>query len=642
MTGPVPRAGDGSTAAQERATSIVELSLALAELTQDALRLEEEVVRRVAHLVGYATALWRKDDEGQIDLRAFYHPDPAVRDEMVELARGATHHSENGVLPHAWRLPSPLVLDADQLQQWRPLMQPAYQEYFSRHGMASLMIVPLRVGSRTVALLGSSRDHLPAHDDDAQTFLTQVSGIVAVALENERLHRQLRQQLGEQNRAHLAAHRAAVHDPLTGLPNRRLLLQHLGALAAREEQGVALLLLDLNDFKHINDSYGHSAGDAVLKEVADALKLLVEQHAGSQRVTLARLGGDEFAVVVPEPPGVVAAEELAQLIVSRVAVPLRSVPDDVVLHASVGVARGRAAEASRLLREADIAMYRAKRNGLGWTSWSPSVDAGAEVLLQEIAELRQALGRDELEVHYQPLVDVTHRRSALVAEALVRWRHPRRGLLAPDQFLPLVRQTTEMPRLTELVLRQVVADLRDWHRSGPVQVAVNVEAAVLSSPRFLPQLLQALGQHALPPAVLCLELTESELLTREGAALLREVRAAGISVAIDDFGTGYSSLAYLADLDLDRLKLDQSFVRRLQAGGRPRTLIGHLVRLVSELGFEVVAEGVETAEEAAALAALGVSWQQGFHFARPMPAGDLTRWHAGRAPGAGPVPDATS
>ncbi len=314
-----------------RAEAIAELSLALAELTADPVRLEQEVVRRVGELVGDATALWRKDDEGQIQLVAFSHRDPEVREAMQRLSAAATHSNEVRVLPHAYALSEPDVLGAAALRDWLPLMQPAYREYAAWYGMSSLVIVPLRVAGRTVALLGVSRDSPPEHDEDDRRLVAQVAAVVAVALDNERLQTQLRGQLAERDRAHLAAHRAALHDPLTGLANRRLLRHHLTGLAARGDQAVGLLVLDVDGFKHVNDSFGHDRGDAVLREVATRLQEVVAEHATSRRVTLARLGGDEFAVVVPQNDRTAHPTTLAEGLVAALGAPLTSLPDGVTV-----------------------------------------------------------------------------------------------------------------------------------------------------------------------------------------------------------------------------------------------------------------------------------------------------------------------
>ena len=282
---------------RQRASAIAELSLQLAETTSTAL-LEASVVRWVSELVGDGAALWRRDDEGHIELRATTHRDPERREYVVRESPGASHSDTEGVLPHVWRAGVPVRLGPDELAVWLPVMQPAYQEYARTFGMVSLLLTPLRVGGRVIAVLGVTRDEAPELGDDDERFVAQIGAVIAVALDHDRLLRQARSSLSEQNRAHLAAHRAALHDALTGLPNRRLLLERLHALSSREDQLLALLIIDLDNFKDLNDAHGHSAGDAALVEVAQRLRALVEDPRLGGRTTLARLGGDEFAVLL--------------------------------------------------------------------------------------------------------------------------------------------------------------------------------------------------------------------------------------------------------------------------------------------------------------------------------------------------------
>ncbi len=612
--------------AAQRAAGIADLCRALADLSAEAGSLEQEVVRRVGDLVGDATALWRKDDEGALDLVAFHHRLPDRRAEMARLSEGVTHDSQVGVLPHVWREKEPVVLDAAALEQWRPLMQPAYREYMRLYGMVSLVVVPLRVRGATVALLGASRDEEPGHSAEDVEFVAQVGAVVAAALDNDRLLRQLRQRLHEEERAYRAASHAALHDPLTGLANRRLLLDRLHAVGERgDAASAALLLVDLDRFKDVNDFYGHGVGDEVLVEVARRLDGVVRDGAHG-RATLARLGGDEFAVLLEEGA---SAPHVADEVLREVKRPLASLPSRTSISASIGAAHGLDSDPSALLRRADIAMYRAKRERLGWAAYRPELDGAAEVRLRDIAELRTALSERQLRLHYQPVVPAQPELSGgpAVVEALVRWQHPRRDLLLPAVFLPLASQTGLMLELSAVVLDLALRDNASWRRRGlDVQVAVNVGADVLASDGFVALVLDLLTEHGVPAERLCLELTESEVLSAEGAELLTRVRAAGVAVALDDFGTGYSSLSSLADLPLDRLKFDQSFVRRLSSGAHGARLVTGLVRLVHDLECPIVAEGVETDAELRLLADLGVEWVQGYAVSRPLTPEHLVSW----------------
>jgi diguanylate cyclase (GGDEF)-like protein len=627
--------------ALRRAESIAELSLALAAHPGGGGRLENEIVVRVAELVGDATVLWQKDDRGKIRPSAFHHRNPDVRGHMEELARIAAQSTDEGLLPFVWQMEAPLVLDEDELKNWRSNMRAAYQEYFRVHGMVSLAIVPLRVRGAPVALLGVSRDELPGHSADDVRFVTQVGAVVAVALDNERLQVQLREQLAEQKRATTAAHRAAVHDPLTGLANRRVLVDRLHAAASRQAGSTALLLIDLDGFKYINDLHGHSFGDVVLTEVADRLSSAVNSSPDAEQSTLVRLGGDEFAVLLsavtaPQQPGSMAERLLASL-----REPLTRVDLSTPISASIGVAVGPARAASLLLRHADIAMYRAKRQRVGWTTFDATVDAPAQTRLRDTAQLRHAINDGELRVLYQPLVRSPPQpegdREAHRVEALVRWQHPDGRLMLPSTFLPLAKQAEVMTELTHAVLSTALSDVARWQADDlKVQVSVNVTADVMGRPGFVDDLHRRLAEHHLNPSALCLELTETELLAG-GTGLLQTLANDGICVAIDDFGTGYSSLAYLADLPLERLKLDQSFVGRI-FDPRISRLVGGLVATVHELGYEVVAEGVEDRDTALAMERIGVAWQQGFFYCGPLPAAATERWI--REPQRPRVPDA--
>jgi EAL domain-containing protein (putative c-di-GMP-specific phosphodiesterase class I) len=273
------------------------------------------------------------------------------------------------------------------------------------------------------------------------------------------------------------------------------------------------------------------------------------------------------------------------------------------------------------MRRADIAMYRAKRTRTGWAEYEAGRDGAAEVRLHELTDLDRALADRGLHVVYQPIVARAGPEQAgpLLVQALVRWDHPGRGHLSPADFLPLAQQSGRMGALTDVVLGIALGDLARWHGEGrDVQVSVNVGAEVLAAASFLPALEHRLGDAGLAPGALCLELTESEVLSPEGRRLLEQVRATGMTVALDDFGTGYSSLSYLADLPLDRLKLDRSFLRRLSADARMARFVGGLVGLVHGLDLPVVAEGVEQQAEADRLDELGVAYQQGFLHSRPV------------------------
>ena len=618
-------------AAAARAAAIAELSLSLAELTSDTGRLQELIVRRIGELVGDAAALWTKDEDGALELAAFHHHDDDVRRHMVELSRVATHSTEQGVLPLAWDAPGPVVLAGDVLSGFLPMMQPAYRDYVAAHGMVSLVVVPLRVRGATVALLGVSRDREPVHAAQDVAFLQQVGAVSAVALDDNRLLQSLHRQVAEQRQLRDSAQRAALHDPLTGLPNRRLLVERLHDITVGEDGAAALLLVDVDGFKAVNDFYGHTVGDGVLVEIAARLAEAVLESEAPAGTPLVRLGGDEFAVLLAGPGSAGRSEAVARALLEALEPPLMALDQRTSLAASVGIATGRTEHAEELLHRADIAMYRAKRTGAGWAVYEAELDAPARTRLRDIGQLQTALQRGELVVHYQPVV-AREPGAALRLEALVRWQHPDRGLLLPVDFLPLAQSTGLMSELTRQVLDRAMSDVGRWTAAGhDVQVSVNVTADSVAVPGLADDLLRRLSVHGLQPSALCVELTESELLVPTAASSLQSLRRAGIVVAVDDFGTGYSSLAYLADLPLDLVKLDQSFVRRINGHGRANTLVTGLVDFVHDLGFDVVAEGVERPRQSELLHRLGVEWQQGFLFSRPLSADDALRWLTAQA-----------
>ena len=397
---------------------------------------------------------------------------------------------------------------------------------------------------------------------------------------------------------------AAEIDALTGLPNRRGLDRLLAeAVADAERSGtpLSLALIDLDHFKAVNDSQGHSEGDSLLTSTAAAWAALLEPGQ-----VLARQGGDEFTVVVPG-----ASVTCAVAVVDRLR---QAVPHGRTC--SAGVAEWDPEESlSLLFASADAALYEAKRAGRNCTRHH---NHGASL----VAELRRALAHGELTVHYQPLVTLPEG-AAVGTEALVRWQHPERGLLLPGEFLPHVQQGEVMAEIGRFVLATACAQAARWHRAGvPGAVAVNVSGQELLSPGYLPALRQVLAETGLPAHALVLEVTETSLDADHDAALevLTAVRQLGVRVAIDDFGTGYSSLSRLDRLPVDILKIDRSFVRDLAPNTSRAPLVQAVVALGVALGLEVVAEGVEHPYQARLLADLGCPFAQGFLYSRAVPA----------------------
>jgi diguanylate cyclase (GGDEF)-like protein len=412
----------------------------------------------------------------------------------------------------------------------------------------------------------------------------------------------------------------AQTDVLTGLPNRAFFLARLDELNSQlMDRGptFSILMLDLDRFKNVNDSLGHGAGDALLRLVAQRLKSAVRTTD-----VLARLGGDEFAVIQEGCEDQRACStELAARIAKLVAEPFLLPGHRVEIGTSIGIAiapdHGRDQE--QLLKKADLALYRSKSAGRNcFTIYDEAMSAELEARNTLEGDLRDAIARCQLEVHYQPFMDATTgaRRGF---EALVRWRHPARGLIPPDQFIPLAEETGLIVPLGEFVLRRACADAADW--PSDLMVAVNLSPIQFKEADLFDVICAALRDSGLSPQRLEIEITESVLLERgaENHAFMERLKHIGIELALDDFGTGYSSLSYLTAFPFDKIKIDKSFIRNLTHQPRSSAIISSIVTLARGLDMSVTAEGVETAEEFERLKALGVNFAQGYLFGRPLP-----------------------
>ncbi len=417
----------------------------------------------------------------------------------------------------------------------------------------------------------------------------------------------------------------ATHDPLTDLPNRTLFLERLRRALTppnRREGAVAVLFLDLDRFKVVNDSLGHEVGDQFLVQVGARLRRCLRA-----RDVLARFGGDEFTILlrhVQDAGEVTAvAERLGAALQAPIVVDGRELTTTasigIVLHAPDG------ASAETILRDADIAMYIAKARGPGrYAVFDPGMSTAAVVRLELEQDLRRALERGELRLRYQPKVELKTGRVAGF-EALVRWEHPERGLVPAAEFIPLAEETGLIMPLGRWVLEEACEQARAWREGAGVQpvplMCVNLSAAEFGHPTLTEDVAAILDRHALPPGSLELEITESVVMADAAAATttLQRLKNLGVGLAIDDFGTGYSSLAYLKRFPVDILKIDRAFVVGLGRDPRDTALVGAMVTLARALGLGVVAEGVETADQAARLRDLGCDLGQGYHFARPLP-----------------------
>jgi diguanylate cyclase (GGDEF)-like protein len=415
-------------------------------------------------------------------------------------------------------------------------------------------------------------------------------------------------------------------EPLTQLPNRALYrdrAQQAILAAGRDEREVAVLVVDLDSFKEVNDTLGHHSGDILLREVAARLSGVL--RAGD---TIARLGGDEFGLVLPNVDGVAGVAEVAERLGQALdePIPVQGVPVNV--EASIGAALFpiHGAEVETLVQRADFAMYRAKSGSTSYELYGGGRDTAGPQRLKLVGELRHALDRDELVLHFQPQFEAQGREIECV-EALVRWEHPEQGFLPPGDFIPLAQRTSLMKPLTNKVLEMAIAQCREWRDADvDVDVAVNVGVRNVLDPQFPDDVKGLLADYALEASHLQLEITESDLMRDPLSVcrVLKRLSRAGVKLSIDDFGTGYSSLAHLRTLPIDQIKIDQSFVSRMDWDESDRAIVRATIELGRSLGLEVVAEGVETEAARRELAALECHRLQGYLLSPPLPPEELS------------------
>ncbi|MCW2946285.1 MAG: signal transduction protein containing a rane domain an and a domain-like protein [Actinoallomurus sp.] len=441
----------------------------------------------------------------------------------------------------------------------------------------------------------------------------------------------------------LSREHQALHDALTGLPNRKLLIVRTEEALAEarhqferrpapgrgddgeEKQRVGLFLLDLDRFKEVNDTLGHPTGDRLLQLVAHRLT-----HSVRPGDLVARLGGDEFAVLLPAVRDARAAREVAARLRAALSEPVRLDGNSFDLEASVGIALhpDHAPDFELLLQRADVAMYVAKEHRTGVEIYSPDRDRNSPERLGRQGELRRAIDRGELELHYQPKIFLDDGRPAGM-EALLRWRHPQKGLLKPDYFLPIAEQTYLMRGITDFVVDAALDQVAEWWKAGlRVQVAINASGRDLLDSTLAETIASGLLRHDMPPHALQLEITERILMTEPAYAAdtVEGLAKLGIPLSLDDFGTGYSSLVRLKSLPVEEIKIDASFVGRLCEAGDDAVIVQSIVDLVHTLGLRSVAEGVEDAATVTLLRQMGCDAAQGYHFRPPMTAADATLW----------------
>jgi diguanylate cyclase (GGDEF)-like protein/PAS domain S-box-containing protein len=478
-------------------------------------------------------------------------------------------------------------------------------------GIASGVTVPVAGECEApFGVLGMYATEPRAFDDDDLSFLHSVANVLTGAVRRLAAERGLRHQ--------------SLHDPLTQLPNRALLLDRLRLALARgrrERRWVAVLYLDLDDFKNVNDSLGHAAGDALLRDLAPRLSEVLRPSD-----TLARLGGDEFAILCEGLDEVTESVAIAERLLGVVARPLPLGGAEFAPSASIGIALagpGVAADGEDLLRDADVAMYRAKHAGRGrYELFDDQMRAETVERVALTNDLRRAIERGELRLEYQPIV-AFGKRAVRGFEALVRWTHPERGQIPPGRFIPLAEQHGLIGPLGRWVLSEALDQVRRWRDAGlplgELAMAVNVSRVQLSRPDLAAEVLGALAERDLAPGSLYVEVTESAVMEDPDVAhaTLRELTAAGVRIALDDFGVGQSSLACLRDLPLDVLKLDRGFITSLASSRQAVAIVRAVTDMARTLGFSVVAEGIETEAQGQVVEALGCDVGQGFLYARP-------------------------
>jgi diguanylate cyclase (GGDEF)-like protein/PAS domain S-box-containing protein len=419
----------------------------------------------------------------------------------------------------------------------------------------------------------------------------------------------------------------ALHDPLTDLPNRVLFLDRLGHALTRPGAEVAVVLLDIDNFKLVNDSLGHSAGDELLRKIAPRLT-----DALRPGDTIARLGGDEFVVLLERVADERAAARIAERIVAAFELPFELSAGEHFAKASLGIAiaTGEEEDPSALIRDADAAMYQAKARGRArFEVFDGAMRARTVKRLSVENDLRRALERDELRVAYQPIVSLKDGSIAAV-EALLRWAHPERGLLAPIDFIPVAEESGLIEPIGRWVLNAACAQAAEWHALRPAApslgIAVNLSVRQFTQRDLEATVARALAASGIEPSSLCLEITESVLLDEPDTVseTIKGIARHGVRFTLDDFGTGYSSLAYLTRLPIDGLKVDRSFVDELGSSARSTAITTAIVRMAQALSIEVVAEGVETQAQLDTVRGLGCELAQGFYFHRPLPASAIT------------------
>ena len=501
-------------------------------------------------------------------------------------------------------------------------------------GARDAVVAPVALpGERDVgcALVVADRlGKVASFDADDLTVLRTVANHAAAALGSGRLMDRLRREVAEK-------HFLATHDPLTELINRVAFAEAVRELATRTHEPLAVVVLDVDGFKQLNDALGYAAGDDVL--LATARQLVA---AAPRASVVARLGGDEFAVALPAVAGAADAVAAVEHLLAAVHAPLHLGDAQVHVTATAGIALAPAhgTDPEQLLQRADVAMYTAQRERVPARLYEPEHDRDTADRLALVADLRAAIDDGALELHYQPKVRVEDRALTGV-EALVRWRHPQRGFLPPAGFVPLAEQAGLVRALSTWVLREAVRQAAAWRREGLVlTVAVNLSPRDVTDPSLVDDVRALLDAHGVPAAALTVEITESSVLedVERSLGVLHGLSTLGVKLSVDDFGTGYSSLAHVKNLPVDEVKVDRAFVAQLVDDPVDGAIVGAVLGMARDLGLSVVAEGVEDEPTLQRLDDLRCDLAQGYHLSRPLPADALTTWARAWPAGVGTGP----
>jgi diguanylate cyclase (GGDEF)-like protein len=608
----------------------LELLYESTQVAQGSLHMESTIVA----LLNQAREMFRCD-AAEITLFGSTDGEPALRtllgpEGRSEVMRPVRLDPTEGVWARVAAEGQPILLA-------RPIKNERLRSHFAGFGIEDAMVAPLRGkrGTFGTMLVGNRvGDFSTFNEEDMRLFETLVNH-AGVSLENGRLVDSLRQKAEENERL-------ALHDVLTGLPNRALFhvsVSNAIASAKRDGSGLAVMLMDLDRFKEVNDTLGHHHGDLLLQQVAWRLQEVLRESD-----IVARLGGDEFAILLFGLDDSLASVQAAKKVLHALERPFEINELTLDVGGSIGIAMypENGADAETLLKQADVAMYLAKESHSGYELYTSQRDAYSPDRLELVAELRGAIENGGCHFVYQPVVDLRDGRVA-VFEALVRWHHPRHGFVPPDEFIPIAEHTGMIKPLTTLVLNAALRQCGLWALDGAIhKVSVNISARSLLDVYFPEEIAALLDRWNVPASLLQLEITESSIMadperSRETVARLSDM---GVGLSIDDFGTGYSSLSHLKGLPVREVKIDKSFVMNVADDREDSAIVRSIIELGHNLGLQVVAEGVESRAALDSLVEWGCDLAQGFYLSRPLDPDHLKKWSSGWQ--LFPAPDATS